>query len=379
MVTGLYETMVETKGKHRRTGIARRIRSAMISLVIVSVAAQGICADTQSGRPFPWRIERDLQRFKTVATDNVMKLLAIRPGMTILDIGAGTGQFAFEFARRLDGTGRVYATDTNDYCVDFMKKEADRRKLNNLHPILVKKDGVDAFYGQHKYDLITVFHVAMPYEDQIAYFRKMKGFLTNGGRLILILYKIPTPFSPGDFTWDFRGLIRELSMEPPESPYYRILKDSTRKRIRDNPAQDPPWEVKSAIAEDFNETLPDNEFFAQFIKGSVFREGLNFLPEERRYADWFLPSYPDSRVRKPVSSVRDKDIRVQKAPGVRGFETINKLLIVQRYRRHLKKDGLFLSGFTPDIKAAFEKAGYRLQREVPDVIPFENIVILTAR
>jgi 2-polyprenyl-3-methyl-5-hydroxy-6-metoxy-1,4-benzoquinol methylase len=39
----------------------------------------------------------DIRRFKAVATDNVM--VGIRTGMTILDISAGTGQFAYEFAR----------------------------------------------------------------------------------------------------------------------------------------------------------------------------------------------------------------------------------------------------------------------------------------
>src|SRR5512136_3014849 len=70
--------------------------------------------DTRSDHFPRWRIERDIRRFRIVATDNVMKLLAIRPGMTILDVGAGTGQFAFEFARRMNGTGMVYATDSNN-------------------------------------------------------------------------------------------------------------------------------------------------------------------------------------------------------------------------------------------------------------------------
>jgi len=55
-----------------------------------------------------------------VATDNVMDLPAIRPGVTILDIGAGTGQFAYEFAGRLKGTGRVFAADINESCIDYI-------------------------------------------------------------------------------------------------------------------------------------------------------------------------------------------------------------------------------------------------------------------
>lgn len=359
-------------------GIARRIGSSMFLLVVASITGQGSYADTQGGRLVPWRIERDLRRFEAVATDNVMKLLAIMPGMTILDIGAGTGRFAVEFARRLDGTGRVYATDTNDYCVDYMKNEAHRRSLSNFHPVLVKKDGVDPFYGKQKYDLITVFHVSMTYEEKAAYFRELRGFLKEGGRLILLLYKIPTPFSSGDFTGDFRGLIEELLREPADSPYYGILQDTTRKRIRNHPDGEPPGELKSAVAEDFNEMLSDTRFAAQFFDGSVFRKEAGFSPEERKYADWFLLPYADSVVRKPENTVRDKDFRDRRASGYGENSTINKLLILQRYRKYLKKDGLFRSGFTPSIKDAFGKAGYRLEREVADLIPFEDMIVLSS-
>lgn len=368
----LYETMVEREGKHRMDGTARRICASTILLVFVSITGQGAYADTQGRRLAPWRIERDIRRFKAVATDNVMKLLAIRPGMTILDIGAGTGQFAYEFARRLDGTGKVYATDANDYCIDYMKQEADRRGLSNLHPVLVKKDGVDEFYGKRRYDLITVFHVTMAYENQVDYFREMRGFLAEGGRFILVLYKIPAPFSPDDFTGDFRELIRKLSLEPADSPFSRILKDSTRIRLRNHPEAEPSEELKSAVAEGFNEMLSDTDFAAHFFDGSAFRKEVSFLPEERRYADWLLLPFPDRSVRK-------RDIRIQSSSRAMTIATINKLLIMQRYRGYLKRDGLFVSGFTPSIRAVFESAGYRLERAYADVIPFEDMIVFSSR
>jgi len=359
------------KGKHRMSGTAGRTCASAILLAVVSISSPGANADTQGGRLAPWRIERDILRFKTVATEDVMESLAIRPGMTVLDIGAGTGQFAFEFARRLNGTGKVHATDTNEECIDYMKEEAGRRGLKNLHPVLVRKEGMDPFYGERKYDLITIFHVSMTYEKQLAYFRELRGFLKDGGRLALILYKVPTPFSPGDFTGDFRGLLRELSSEPPESPYYGMLKDSTRKRIRDHPERDPPEALRGVVVEDFNETLSDNRFAANFPNGSVFRMEANFSPEERSYADWYLLPYTDI-------SDRNKEIRQQRTSGFPELSTINKLLILQRYRKYLRKDGMFLSGFTPSIRAVFENAGYRLEREVADLIPFEDMIVFSS-
>lgn len=350
---------------------AIRICALTILFLVGSDTGQQAYGDTQSGHFPRWRIERDIRRFRIVATDNVLNVLAIRPGMTILDIGAGTGQFAYEFARRMNGTGKVYATDSNGECIEYMEKEAHRRGLGNLRPVLVKKDGIDAFYGKHKYDLITVFHVSMAYGDRVDYFRELRRALTEDGRLILILYKSPTPFSPGDFTGDFRGLITELSREPAGTPFYRILKDSTRKTIRDHPGAEPPEELKTVLAEDFNAFLSDTRFAAQFYEGSVFREEVSFFPEERAYADWFLLPYRDS-------DVRNREIGIRSASGGRTFEPINKLLIVQRYRKFLKKDGLFTSGFTPQVKAAFEKAGYRIDREYSGLIPMEDMIVFSA-
>jgi len=347
--------------------------SFLISLVVVSITGQGVFADTQGGRLASWRIERDIRRFNAVATDNVMNLLAITPGMTILDIGAGTGQFSCEFARRLNGTGKVYATDTNESCIDYMKKEAAGRGLRNLHPVLVRKDGVDPFYGKQKYDLITVFHLSsMSYGDQADYFREMRGLLTEGGRLILILYKIPAPFSSGDIKENFEGFLKELSLEPAESPFSMILKDSTRKRIRNLPGGEPSEDLRSAIVKGLNEVLSDNRFAARFFDGSVFRKEARFTPEERRYADWYLLPYPGI-------SVRNRDTKVESVSGARTFETINKLLILQRYRKYFNQEGMFLSGFTPSIRAVFGKGGYRLEREVVDLIPFEDMIVFSTR
>ncbi len=292
--------------------------------------------------------------------------------MTILDIGAGTGQFAYEFARRLNGTGEVFATDTQGRCIDYMERETGRRGLRNLHPVLVGKEGLDGFYGRQRYDLITVFHVYMNFRDRIDYFRELKGLLAEGGRLVLVLYKTPTLFSTEDFTGDFRGLVGELRSEPAESPFFGILSESTRRMIRDNPGAEPSESLRKAIVEDFNRALPDVRFTARFHQGSAYRKQASFLPEERPYADWVLLPFRDE-------SALAVGNNVQGELAFRMVGSANKLLILQRYRKFLKPDGLFASGFTPQVRAAFEKAGYRIRREYPDAIPFEDMIVLSAR
>jgi cyclopropane fatty-acyl-phospholipid synthase-like methyltransferase len=110
------------------------------------------------------RISNAAGHLQILATDKFLELLTIRPGMTILDIGTRTGQFAYFFAERLAGTGKVYATDIDEGCIRYVEEEAKRRGLDNLFPVLVKPEGVDEFYGRHRYDLIAFFHVRIPDE-----------------------------------------------------------------------------------------------------------------------------------------------------------------------------------------------------------------------
>ncbi len=312
-----------------------------------------------------------------------MNLLDITPGMTVLDLGTGTGQFAYEFSRKLDGTGRVFATDTQADCVDYVKEEAERRGLRNLQPVLVGKQGLDAFYGKHRYDLIAVFHVAMDYEGRVDYLRKLKERLAEGGRLVLVLQKVPAAFSPEDFNARFPELVEALSRASAGDPLSGSLRDSTRKLLRDGGQGEPPEALKRAIAEDLNLALrSDGRFAAGYMIGPSFGADVRFTPDERLVADFLLIAFRNRQsVRRNVFKPDEAAPGAAEGRNPRDQEAmlLNKLLIVQALRPYLRSDRLFMSGLTPPIRAAFERAGYRLRAEYPDVIPFEDLVIFSAR
>src|SRR6185295_6636753 len=98
-----------------------------------------------------------LQRTKLPRIERVFGQLKIEPGMTILDIGAGTGQQAYILAERLKGSGKVYATDIDPLLVDYVNAQAKERGLSNLETAVVSIKGVDPFYAKHRYDLILLY------------------------------------------------------------------------------------------------------------------------------------------------------------------------------------------------------------------------------
>lgn len=79
--------------------------------------------------------------------DEVVSLLALSPGMTVVDIGAGTGYFMARLSRAVGDRGRVVATDIEPDMVRYMKERAAREKLGNVEAVLASADDVGVAAG----------------------------------------------------------------------------------------------------------------------------------------------------------------------------------------------------------------------------------------
>jgi len=77
----------------------------------------------------------DLSIFETAGRDErlqinrVMDMLGIEPGKNVADIGAGSGWFTVRAARRVTGSGTVYAVDINPEAIHSIDQRA--KKKNN--------------------------------------------------------------------------------------------------------------------------------------------------------------------------------------------------------------------------------------------------------
>ena len=250
-----------------------------------------------------------------------------------------------------------------------MREQAAERELGNIIPILVKKDGLDEAYRADTFDLITIFHVLIDYEKEAGFLRHVGDSLADDGRLVLLLYKAFPDFSPDDFTEDHEGLAREIVDEPVGTPFYRAFRESTRESLRTAPDAATAAHRRGAIAEEFNLILAEANFGIAFVSGPAFKEELAFSREERDYADWLM--IPNDAQR--VSPSRPNATWV----SPRNARMINKLLIVQKYRKHLRPERLYTAGLTAAGKDAFARAGYALHKEYADLIPFEDVLVYT--
>src|SRR5450631_855016 len=84
----------------------------------------------------------DLSIFETPGRDEklhinrVMDILAITPGKTVADVGAGSGWFTVRAAKRVTDSGTVYAVDINPEAVRHIEQRAAKEGLHNVKTIL---------------------------------------------------------------------------------------------------------------------------------------------------------------------------------------------------------------------------------------------------
>jgi ubiquinone/menaquinone biosynthesis C-methylase UbiE len=126
--------------------------------------------------------------------DEVVTALELRPGMTVVDLGAGSGVFTRRFARVVGPAGRAIGLDVNAGAVDALRKDAASTGLTNYEARLVKED--DPGIPASSADVIFLSNTYHQIEDRVAYFTRLRPSLKSGGRLVIV------DFMPGQMPMD---------------------------------------------------------------------------------------------------------------------------------------------------------------------------------
>src|SRR5688572_23453245 len=66
----------------------------------------------------------------------IARVLGLRPGMNVADVGAGAGKYTVGLAREVGDTGRVYATEIEQRHLDAIRERMATEKLGNVTTVL---------------------------------------------------------------------------------------------------------------------------------------------------------------------------------------------------------------------------------------------------
>lgn len=68
--------------------------------------------------------------------DRLWRRVGLKPGETVVDVGAGSGYYTFPAAAVVGPSGRVYAVDVSPELVEMVRERAASRKVRNVEPLL---------------------------------------------------------------------------------------------------------------------------------------------------------------------------------------------------------------------------------------------------
>ena len=161
----------------------------------------------------------DGQIFKQVLSENILKRLADKPGLTILDAGCGPGWLAKIL---MDRGHKVKACDISPQLIE--KAKADYPDIDFQIADLTKT----LPYENNQFDCAILSLSALDLSDQKTAFSEIKRVLKEKGILIIITVNPYCGFPVG--VWK-RGIIGRLLMKKPTlklRPYFDFQKKTDR-------------------------------------------------------------------------------------------------------------------------------------------------------
>lgn len=127
--------------------------------------------------------------------EKVVATLALKPGESVADLGAGPGYFTLRFARAVGPTGKVYAVDISREMLDYLGKQAKAEHLLNIEPVLAQPHNPEL--PAASVDLIFICDTLHHISDRANYYSLLIRALKPGGRLVNIdFHKQPLPVGP---------------------------------------------------------------------------------------------------------------------------------------------------------------------------------------
>lgn len=114
----------------------------------------------------------------------IVELAGAKPGMSIADIGAGTGLFTRLFAQQAGSEGRVFAVDISQEFLDHVKSSCDADKLTNVIPVLC--DQTSTKLQPNSVDLVFVCDTYHHFEFPHKTLESIRQALRQDGQLCII-------------------------------------------------------------------------------------------------------------------------------------------------------------------------------------------------
>lgn len=124
----------------------------------------------------------------------VVAAMELAPGMTVADVGAGTGYFEPWLSRAVGASGTVLALDVEPDMVRYLTQRAAREQLANVRPAVVALD--DPKLPEGGVDRVLVVDTWHHIADRERYAAKLRSGLRAGGKVFVVDFDVQAKHGP---------------------------------------------------------------------------------------------------------------------------------------------------------------------------------------
>ncbi len=217
------------------TRVPMSFRRPLLSFLLVAVSCKGTATlpaqnsapASAQHRPTSTPYSGDLSIFETpgrderLHIDRVMDTLAIAPGKSVADVGAGSGWFTVRASKRVGSSGQVYAVDINPAAIRHIDERIQNEQLNNIKAILGKADNPEL--PPNSVDAVLLLKTYHEVAEPVALLRNLRTALKPGARVGII---------DRDGNGEDHGVNKNVVLHEADEAGYRLLEE------RDNLVKD---------------------------------------------------------------------------------------------------------------------------------------------
>jgi precorrin-6B methylase 2 len=138
-----------------------------------------------------------LERPERESEENVegaLDAIGLKPGMTVAEVGAGTGYVTLRMAKRVGPSGKVYANDLQPEMLERLRQNAAKTGVTNV--VTVLGDANDPKLPANTMDLVLLVDVYHEFSQPQQMLRKIRETLKPDGRLVLLEHRAEDPNVP---------------------------------------------------------------------------------------------------------------------------------------------------------------------------------------
>lgn len=153
-----------------------------------------------------------LERSERESEENPTKAVAqlgLQAGMTVCDLGAGTGYYAVRMARLVGPAGKVYAVDIQPRMLELLGKRLTSAGITNVETALSGE--ADTNLPAASQDLILLVDVYHEFSKPQEMLRSIRKALKDDGRLVLLEFRKEDPGVP--IRLEHKMSLAEVKME----------------------------------------------------------------------------------------------------------------------------------------------------------------------